>query len=267
LFSDPEGRSFVCVIPMPFRKGARITLTNEGAKDLELLFFDVDFISLASMPADNLYFHACWTRTVGAAVGEDAVLLPRVAGKGRFLGVSVAVNCDPAYEQSWFGEGEVKMWLDGDQKYPTINGTGTEDYIGTGWGMGAFTNEFQGCLVADTGRRQYAFYRWHVPDAIYFDKECRVSMQQIGGWGKNDVLRLQAQGAKLRPVTVGGADGNHNLFEPGQENAIAKAGANDWLNFYRSDDYAATAYFYLDSPVDGLPALVGEVERVKGIRP
>lgn len=267
LFSDPEGRSFVSVIPMPFRKGARITLTNEASKDLELLFFDVDFISLASLPADNLYFHACWTRTSGAAVGEDAVLMPKVTGKGRFLGVSVAVNCDPAYGQSWFGEGEVKMWIDGDQKYPTINGTGTEDYIGTGWGMGPFTNEYQGCLVADTGRKQYAFYRWHVPDAIYFDKECRVSMQQIGGWGKNDVLKLQAQGAQLKPVTIGSADGFHKLFEPGQENAIAKAGSNDWLNFYRSDDYAATAYFYLDSPADGLPPLAAVAERIKGVKP
>ncbi|HEY1217162.1 MAG TPA: DUF2961 domain-containing protein, partial [Bryobacteraceae bacterium] len=62
LFTSPEGRSFVCYIPMPFRKGARITLTNEAGKDLELLFFDIDFITQASPSADNLYFHACWTR-------------------------------------------------------------------------------------------------------------------------------------------------------------------------------------------------------------
>ena len=268
LFSDPEGRSFVCTIPMPFRKGARITLSNEAAKDLELLFFDVDFITLPSLPAEDLYFHACWTRTNGAPAGEDAVLLPKVTGKGRFLGVSVGVNINPAYGKSWFGEGEVKMWLDGDEKYPTINGTGTEDYIGTGWGTGAFAHEYAGCLVAaDTGRQQYHFYRWHVPDAIYFDKECRVSIQQIGGWGKNDVLKLQAGGATLKPVSVSGPKGFKSLFEPGQGDALAMAGANDWVNFYRSDDYAATAYFYLDSPVDGLPALAGAAERSKGIKP
>ena len=265
LFSDPEGRSFVCVIPMPFRKGARITLSNEGGKDLELLFFDVDFISLSVLPPEDLYFHACWTRTNGAAVGEDAVLLPKVMGKGRFLGVSVGVNINPVYGKSWFGEGEVKMWIDGDTKYPTINGTGTEDYIGTGWGTGAFTNEFQGCPVADTAG-YYAFYRWHVPDAIYFDKECRVSIQQIGGWGKKDVLELQAHGAPLRPVSVSGANRFHALFEPGEGDAVAKAGPNDWMNFYRSDDYAATAYFYLDSAVSGLPPLAPVADRCKEVK-
>jgi hypothetical protein len=267
LFSDPEGRSFVCTIPMPFRKGARITLTNEAASDLQLLFFDIDFITQSELPPDDLYFHACWTRTNGAPVGDDAVLLPPVTGRGRFLGVSVGVNTNPAYGKSWFGEGEVKVWLDGDQQYPTINGTGTEDYVGTGWGMGAFIHPFQGCLVADTAPQRYAFYRWHVPDAIYFEKDCRVSMQQIGGWGKNDVLALQANGAKLKPVTIGSADGFHKLLEPGQQDAVKKAAPNDWLNFYRSDDYAATAYFYLDSPADGLPPLAPVADRVRGTRP
>jgi len=264
LFSDPEGRSFVCTIPMPFRRGARVTLTNEGDKDLELLFFDIDFITQSDLPSDYLYFHACWTRTNHAPVGDDAVLLPPVTGKGRFLGISVGVNTNPAYGKSWFGEGEVKIWLDNDQQYPTINGTGTEDYIGTGWGMGAFANPFQGCLVADTLPQRYAFYRWHVPDAIYFDKDCRVSIQQIGGYGKKEVLEMQAHGAALKPVTIGSADGLHKLLEPGQANAIRNAAPNDWLNFYRSDDYAATAYFYLDSPVDGLPPLAPVGERVKG---
>ena len=99
LFSSPEGRSFECFIPMPFRKGARITLTNEAGKDLELLFFDIDFVTRAAPAPEDLYFHACWTRTNGAPVGEDAVLLPKVAGKGRFLGVSVGINLNPAYGQ------------------------------------------------------------------------------------------------------------------------------------------------------------------------
>jgi hypothetical protein len=267
LFSDPEGRSFVCTIPMPFRKGARITLTNEAATDLELLFFDIDFITLPALPPDNLYFHACWTRTNHAAVGEDAVLLGKVTGKGRFLGVSVGVNINPEYGKSWFGEGEVKVWLDGDTKLPTINGTGTEDYIGTGWGTGSFTNEYQGCPIADTARQQYGFYRWHVPDAIYFDKECRVSMQQIGGYSKSAVLDMQAHGVVLKAVSVSGGKGFHGLFEPGQADALARAEANDWVNFYRSDDYAATAYFYLDSPTDELPPLASVAGRVKGVKP
>jgi hypothetical protein len=267
LFSDPEGRSFVCVIPMPFARGAKITLSNEAGKDLDLLFFDIDFITLPTMPPYALYFHACWTRTNGAPVGEDAILLPKVSGRGRFLGVSMAVNINPVYGQSWFGEGEVKMWLDGDKKYPTINGTGTEDYIGTGWGTGAFANEYQGCFMTDSAHMQYHLYRWHVPDAVYFDKDCRVSIQQIGGYGKTDVLAMQAKGAPLKPVSISGTGGFHALFERGQKDAIEKAGPNDWLNFYRSDDYAATAYFYLDKPESDLAELAGVSDRTKGIKP
>jgi len=249
LFSSPEGRSFICTIPMPFRKSARVTLTNEAAKDLELLFFDIDFITQTNPAADNLYFHASWTRTAGAAIGEDAVLLPKVTGKGRFLGVSVGITLNPAYGRSWWGEGEVKCWLDGDQKYPTINGTGAEDYIGTGWGTGAFANQYSGCLVADDSvQKQYAFYRWHVPDAIYFEKECRVVIQQIGGYGAKEVRDMQARGVALKPISVGSKKGFRGLFEPGQNNALAEADADDWVNFYRSDDYAATAYYYLDTP-------------------
>ena len=161
----------------------------------------------------------------------------------------------------------MKIWLDGDTKYPTINGTGTEDYIGTGWGMGTFANEYQGCLVADTSRLQYAFYRWHVPDAVYFDKECRVSIQQIGGYGRSAVLAMQTHGAPLKPVSVAGGKGFHGLFERGQADALARADANDWVNFYRSDDYAATAYFYLDSPVDQLPPLPTVTDRVRELKP
>jgi len=267
LFSSPEGRSFECFIPMPFRKGARITLTNEAGKDLELLFFDIDFVTRAAPAPEDLYFHACWTRTNGAPVGEDAVLLPKVAGKGRFLGVSVGINLNPAYGRSWWGEGEVKGWLDGDKKYPTINGTGAEDYIGTGWGTGTFANQYTGCLVADdSAQRQFAFYRFHIPDAIYFDKDCRVAIQQIGGYSAKDVFAMVGHGVDLKPVSLGGKKGFRGLFEPGQTDALAKADPDDWLNFYRSDDYASTAYFYLDRPADDLAPLAAVADRTRGMK-
>jgi len=261
LFSNPEGRSFNCTIPMPFRTGAKVVLTNEGAKDLELLFFDIDYITLPAVGADKLYFHASWVRTRNAPLGEDAVILPKVTGHGRFLGASIGVNIDPAYGRTWWGEGEVKAWLDGDTQFPTINGTGAEVYIGTGWGEGVFAHQYQGCLVADTGGRHFAFYRWHIPDAIYFDKDCRVSIQQIGGLFADTVMAMQGRGVPLKPVSLAGPSGFRGLFEPGQEGALARATHSDWLNFYRSDDYAATAYFYLDRPVSNLPELAALSER------
>jgi len=161
----------------------------------------------------------------------------------------------------------VKGWLDGDKKYPTINGTGAEDYIGTGWGTGTFANQYTGCLVADdSAQRQFAFYRFHIPDAIYFDKDCRVAIQQIGGYSAKDVFAMVGHGVDLKPVSLGGKKGFRGLFEPGQTDALAKADPDDWLNFYRSDDYASTAYFYLDRPADDLAPLAAVADRTRGMK-
>jgi hypothetical protein len=260
LFANPEGRSFNCYIPMPFKNGARITLTNESDKGVTL-FYDIDFTALQSAPRDMLYFHACWTRKRQNTPGEDIELLPAITGKGRFLGVSVGVHVDSAYGNTWWGEGEVKMYIDGDSTNPTINGTGTEDYIGTGWGEGRFSNLYQGCTVADGGKGEYAFYRFHIPDPIYFGQGFRATLQEIGGGMTGDVRAAQRRGARLIPVTVA-ADSFYRLLETPK--ALSDPGfPNGWTNFYRSDDYSATAYFYLDKPVDDLKELVPVAERVR----
>jgi len=248
LFSNPEGRSFNCYILMPFKTGAKVVLVNESKKDLDLLFFDIDFVTVPKPDADMLYFHTNWSRQQNP-VGQDVVLLPEVTGRGRFLGVSVGLNVNPIYGNTWWGEGEVKMYIDGDKSNPTVNGTGSEDYIGTGWMEGVFANQYQGCLVADAANRQYAFYRFHIPDAIYFYKDFKATIQQIGGYFAKDVKALQAKGVPLQPVSLGGKTFT-GLLEPGVDAvaAIASAGDQDWMNFYRSDDYTVTAYYYLDRP-------------------
>jgi hypothetical protein len=248
LFSDPEGRSFNCYIPMPFNTIAKIILTNTSGKDLALLFYDIDFIK--NKPnADVLYFHAAFNRQQNP-IGTDVELLPRVTGKGRFLGVSVGLNINPVYQGTWWGEGEVKMYLDGDTKHPTINGTGAEDYIGTGWFTGPFAHRYQGCLLADSKGGHYAFYRFHIPDAIYFYHDFHATFQQIGGWFAPDVKKLIAAGVPLQPVSLSGDKGFRGLLEKDVDvkAELDKAGAQDWLNFYRSDDYAVTAYYYLNRP-------------------
>ena len=267
LLSNPEGRSFNCIIPMPFRTAARIVITNESNKDLDLLFFDIDYIILPKIESQDLYFHACWTRTQNAPIGTDAVLLPKVNGRGRFLGVSVGVKVNNAYGFSWWGEGEFKAWLDGDTTFPTINGTGSEDYIGTGWGEEVFVNQYQGCLVADTIKNQYAFYRFHIPDAIYFQHDCKITIQQIGGYFADYVKKLQESRAILKPIFYSDTKGDRRLLEPGQESALGEVEPHDWLNFYRSDDYAATAYFYLDKAEGVLPDLAPMADRCMGLNP
>jgi Protein of unknown function (DUF2961) len=255
LFADPEGRSFNCFIPMPFRKGARITVTNESGRRLNNIFFDVDYTLVKDWNEDNLYFHASWHRDTATQLAKDFELLPRVSGKGRFLGVNIGVNGNSRYKTSWFGEGEVKMYIDGDTEHPTLNGTGTEDYIGTAWGQGKFINQYTGCTVADDSLLQWSFYRFHIPDPVYFKNDCRVAIQQLGGDMRDAVATYQREGAPLIPVTTD--DGKMHAYY--KKDSLVKIDSltipNGWTNFYRSDDVSATAYFYLDKPVNGLPPL------------
>ncbi|MEJ0080291.1 MAG: DUF2961 domain-containing protein [Puia sp.] len=151
---------------------------------------------------DFLYFHAYWSRDTATIPGKDFDLLPKISGRGRFLGVNVGVNANPLYAGSWFGEGEVKMYLDEDAEYPTLNGTGTEDYIGSAWGQSKFINTYTGCTVADDSLLQWAFYRYHVPDPVFFRKGCRVSLQQLGGNMTASVENYQKNNAPLIPVSI-----------------------------------------------------------------
>ncbi len=266
LFSDPEGRSFNSVIPMPFRKSARVVMVNESNSDVTL-FYDIDLVELRQQPSDMLYFHAYWSRQMHGTLKKDFEILPQIKGRGRWLGVNMGVIADTAYGNTWWGEGEVKIYLDGDSIYPTINGTGTEDYIGTGWGMGTFSQMNQGCLVADEEKKQYAFYRYHIPDPVYFSSDIRVTIQQIGGGDISEVRTLVQKGAALIPVTVSAENSFVKLFEL---NPVPKITDPDfpkgWVNFYRVDDYSATAYFYLNKPVNGLPPLQEAGERMMGLR-
>ena len=102
-FASPEGRSFNCFIPMPFRKAARITITNDADKKLNNIFFDVDYSLLKTWNSDFMYFHAFWNRDSATTPGEDFELLPHIAGKGRILGTHVALNANPLYRKSWWG--------------------------------------------------------------------------------------------------------------------------------------------------------------------
>ena len=250
LFSDPEGRSFNCFIPMPFRKSARITLTNESDTPLHHLFYDVDLLLGVEHTPETLYFHTHWRRESPNALGREFVILPRVPGSGRFLGCNLGVIADARYAGTWWGEGEVKCWF-GDDTDPTLCGTGTEDYIGTGWGQGVYGHRTQGCLIADKVNREWAFYRYHIDDPIFFDDGCRVAIQTIGGAGLAEVLDLQRHGAPLIPITIDPGDSRPfcALMERPQPVDLADPSLpQGWCNFWRQDDWSSAAYFYLDTP-------------------
>ena len=251
LFASPEGKSFNCYVPMPFRTGMKIAVTNESGKNLELLFYDVDYTLGDKHDANDLYFHAHYRRENPTKIQKDFEILPKILGKGRFLGASFGVQANrELYFDKWWGEGEVKIYLDGDRDWPTLAGTGTEDYVGTGWGENKYSHLYQGVVFADSAKLRYAFYRYHVPDPVYFKSAIRVTIQQIGFTEKTNAEDpLFKTGVPIYNAGAGLVEkekGSFGLFE-------------------RQDDWSSCAYFYLDKPEDELPALDRAELRMQGL--
>ncbi len=280
LFSNPEGKSFNFTIPMPYRKAAKIVITNESSSHA-LVWFDINYSVMDKMPEDAMYFHAYWNRITATELGKDYVILPTVKGKGRFLGTNVGVIGDSAYRGTWFGEGEVKIFLDGDDLLPTLAGTGTEDYIGSGWGQGQYHNRYQGSLISDNRNDIYAFYRYHILDPVYFHTDCKVTLQQIGNTSVERIREMLAKNVKLIPTWYLKQGTSSDIFNlkgeaPEQMLLLDKKGdegiydknlpAVMSASFYRSDDVSATAYFYLDKPYSKLPALGSKELRVVNMK-
>ncbi len=173
-----------CYWPMPFRKHVKITLTNEARKDLTLLAYQVDYAEM-DIPNNAGYFHAQWRR--GNTGKENPyVILDGVKGKGRYVGTFLAWT---QLTKGWFGEGEIKFYMDGDKKFPTICGTGTEDYFCGSFGFPkAYNSAYAGTtLPSDENAAPpsyWSLYRWHIMDPICYDKDLRVTIQALG-WGKD----------------------------------------------------------------------------------
>lgn len=249
-FSSPEGRSFVCTAPMPFRRSMRIVLRNESGRDMPNLYYDVDYTLGDAHPEDTLYFHAYFRRENPTTLQRDYEFLPLIRGRGRYLGVFFGVIADQKkYSFTWWGEGEVKIYLDGDREFPTLAGTGTEDYIGTAWGQGRYDQLHHGCHVADSEKMQYSFYRFHVPDPVYFYEEIRAAIQQIGYLNPRWMGLVHQLGTKLYRAGPG----------------LQERGPLDEGLFERQDDWSSVAYFYLNRPENGLPPIPPFEERVRGL--
>ena len=123
-FSTAEGRSFSCVLPMPFRSHARITLHNASGKDINNLFYDIN-LTLEPLGQDDMHFCAEFHEVERNALCENVVILRKDRCAGRFLGANIAVIPDEArYPGLWWGEGEVKLFIDGDNAPPHWRGRG-----------------------------------------------------------------------------------------------------------------------------------------------
>ncbi|HUU29568.1 MAG TPA: glycoside hydrolase family 172 protein [archaeon] len=252
-FSNPEGRSFNCFIPMPFKKRARVVVENQAPVSAGSLFFDIDYTIGDKLPEDLLYFHARYRRENPTAPKKDFQILPRVTGRGRYLGCNVGVRAIGDYkEPAWFGEGEIKIYLDGDNEFPTLVGTGTEDLVGSAWGLGAFNHRFQGCLLTASANGVWGFYRYHVVDPVYFHQDIRVDLQQMSGAMVQEIIQ------NIKPENYPELVEGHKIFDP-------KVNKEGWHNFEAPQDVCATAYWYQALPSPRWEALEPYEKRMKDL--
>ncbi len=186
------GSAFNSFWMMPFRKKCRITMENLDEEEMRL-YYQVNY-TLTEVPADAAYFHAQFRRTNPVPYKTVYTILDDVAGQGHYVGTYMAWGSN---NNGWWGEGEIKFFMDGDKEFPTIAGTGTEDYFLGSYGFHdpgtrdylEFTTPFAGMPQVirpdgkDNSQQRFGLYRWHVMDPIRFDKDLRVTMQALG-WRK-----------------------------------------------------------------------------------
>ncbi len=173
---------------MPFRSAARITLENLSAEE-STVYYQITY-ALTDVPDDVAYFHAQWRRSNPLETESDHTILDDVQGSGQYVGTYLAWGSNSS---GWWGEGEMKFFLDGDEEFPTICGTGTEDYFGGAWnfdvpgqGYTPFSTPFLGLhqILRPDGlyrsQQRFGMYRWHIMDPVRFETDLRVTIQALG---------------------------------------------------------------------------------------
>jgi hypothetical protein len=174
---------------MPFRKRARVTIENLIPERCHGFYYQVTYV-LTEVPEDAAYFHTQWRRSNPLPYQEVHTLLEGVQGQGHYVGTYIAWGVN---NRGWWGEGEIKFYMDGDTEWPTIAGTGTEDYFGGAWNFehpqgqyGVFSTAFLGLpqvIIPDglyKSQQRFGMYRWHIQDPIRFRDDLRVTIQALG---------------------------------------------------------------------------------------
>jgi len=198
------GSAFNSYWVMPFRKKCRITMENIGDADMTL-YYQIDY-TLAEVPADAGYFHAQFRRQHPLPYKDVYTLVDGIKGKGQYVGTYMLWQ---ANSRGWWGEGEIKFFMDGDQEFPTIAGTGTEDYFCGSYnftqknadGVPAyidFSTPYTGFAVVrpddqmlDFAQTRFSMYRWHITDPVRFDQDLKVTIQALGWRSGGRYLPLQ----------------------------------------------------------------------------
>lgn len=181
------GSAFNCYWTMPFRKKCRITMENINDADAMNLYYQIDY-TLTEVPANAAYFHAQWRRSNPNST-SDYTIVDGIKGQGHFVGLYLAQGVN---NNGWWGEGEIKFFMDGDKTFPTICGTGCEDYFcgsynfDRGGQYKEFCTPYSGLhqVIRPDGtyrsQQRFGMYRWHITDPIRFEKDLRVTIQDLG---------------------------------------------------------------------------------------
>jgi hypothetical protein len=195
------GSAFNCYWEMPYRSGFRMTMTNIAAQEMTL-YYQITFAE-TDIPDDLAYFHAQFRRVNPLPYKQVYTILDGVCGQGQYVGTYMAWGVN---NNGWWGEGEIKFYIDGDDEYPTICGTGTEDYFCGSYnfdvgkdqgGYREFTTPYSGLaqVIRPDGlyrsQMRFGMYRWHITDPIRFERDLRVTIQALGWRSGGRYLPLQ----------------------------------------------------------------------------
>lgn len=198
-------RSYNCFWEMPFRTGAKVTLENITDNTITV-YYQIDY-TLCDVPDDAAYFHAQFRQVEKMKQGDVYTVLDNARGKGQYVGTYMYWK---TAREGWWGEGEMKFYLDGDTDFPTICGTGTEDYFLGSYnfdvngsytefctpyaGLSKVNHPDDGCEPPDKAYRigqSFSMYRWHITDAVFFDSDIRVTEQALGWQDEGKYYQLE----------------------------------------------------------------------------
>jgi len=196
------GSGFNSYWQMPFRKKCKITMENIAEKEMTL-YYQIDYV-LTAVPNSAAYFHAQFRRTNPLPYKEVYTIVDRIKGKGQYIGTYMFWQPN---NNGWWGEGEIKFFMDGDKEFPTICGTGTEDYFCGSYNFGAwdankgkpltykeYSTAYAGMQYFKPGQDEnarFGLYRWHIVDPVRFDKNLKITIQALGWRSSGRYLPLQ----------------------------------------------------------------------------
>jgi hypothetical protein len=204
---------------MPFTKKCRVEIENQYWENIDGFFYQITY-RLGDVGKNPMLFYAQWRRATTTRENPDYTIVDGLNGRGVYVGTYLAWT---QLSDGWWGEGEIKFYIDGDERYPTICGTGTEDYVGGAWcfSSGTYSTPFLGYPLHNTEGDvpKHGLYRWHIMDPIHFAKALRVTIQALGWW-------------------------NDGTYQP------------------LADDIASVGYWYQNGPPGAFPEMPGPKQRL-----